>query len=508
MTALNKVLKRTLKNPQQFIERAGSIKLRKYQTQVAKAIINSVTKDLGLSFVVMFPRQSGKNELQAQIESYLLTLYSTLNKDIVKISPTWKPQSLNAMRRLERVLSTNLITKTQYEKEEGFIFRVGSARIHFFSGQPESNIVGATANLLLEVDEAQDVDIQKFDKDISPMASSTNATRVFWGTAWTDTTLLARELRAARKLQREDHIKRVFICTAITVSREVPAYGKFVTEQVQKLGRNNPLIRTQYFSEMINSEGGMFPPDRRTAMQGTHSKLTTPTPREQYAFLIDVAGEDENATLDLDRMSNPGRDSTVLTIVRANTETLQDPIIRAPTYEVVSRRAWIGTKHSTLYKVILDLAKFWNPLWIVIDATGVGAGLSSFLVAALGDHVIPYLFTSATKSALGWEFISLCESGRFKDHKPERGYPNIKDDRYEFWHQIDYLQMEVIPGPDRKLRWGVPDGTRDVDGELVHDDYVISAALTTVLDQQNWIISGDPAIIHAPDPLSDLDNGF
>jgi hypothetical protein len=207
-------------------------------------------------------------------------------------------------------------------------------------------------------------------------------------------------------------------------------------------------------------------------------------------------------------MSNPGRDSTVLTIVRANTETLTDPIIRAPTYEVVSRRAWIGLKHSSIYATILDLAKIWMPLWMVIDSTGVGAGLSSFLVNALGQHVLPFIFTSSTKSALGWDFISLCETGRFKDHKPERGYPNLKDDRFQFWNQIDYVQMEVIPGPERKLRWGVPDGTRDISGELVHDDYVISAALASVLDQQNWITSGEPAIIHAVDPLQELSRGF
>ena len=45
--------------------------------------------------------------------------------------------------------------------------------------------MGATASLLLEVDEAQDVAINKFDKDIDPMADSSNATRIFWGTAWT-----------------------------------------------------------------------------------------------------------------------------------------------------------------------------------------------------------------------------------------------------------------------------------------------------------------------------------
>jgi len=90
------------------------------------------------------------------------------------------------MRRLERVLERNLLTcgsVCSWKKEQGYIYRVGTARIYFLSGQPSANIVGATASTLLVCDEAQDVSIRKWDKEINPMAASTNATRVFWGRA-------------------------------------------------------------------------------------------------------------------------------------------------------------------------------------------------------------------------------------------------------------------------------------------------------------------------------------
>ena len=94
-----------------FVNSASGIKLRKYQRGVAQAIAQSIATGAGLSFVVMFPRQSGKNELQAQLETYLLTIFHSNPCDIVKVSPTWKPQTLNAMRRLERVLGTNVLSK-------------------------------------------------------------------------------------------------------------------------------------------------------------------------------------------------------------------------------------------------------------------------------------------------------------------------------------------------------------------------------------------------------------
>jgi hypothetical protein len=95
--------KEILRDVSLFCEGSG-IRLRSYQKQVAESIVDSAIRGKGLSFVVIFPRQSGKNELQAQLEAYLLSVCSVEGTELVKVSPTWKPQSLNAMRRLERVL--------------------------------------------------------------------------------------------------------------------------------------------------------------------------------------------------------------------------------------------------------------------------------------------------------------------------------------------------------------------------------------------------------------------
>ncbi len=209
-TDLISASKHALRSPGLFIRYTSATRLRRYQQGVCEAICDSVLNRRGLTFVVMFPRQSGKNELQAQLETYLLALFCDTPAEIVKVSPTLKPQSLNAMRRLERTLKKNLYLSQVWHKEAGTLYRVAEARIHFLSGADESNIVGATANLLLEVDEAQDIAIAKFDKDIAPMAASSNATRVFWGTAWTGQTLLARESRAASQAQAADGLRRVF----------------------------------------------------------------------------------------------------------------------------------------------------------------------------------------------------------------------------------------------------------------------------------------------------------
>ena len=505
MAELKTVLKEALREVCQFAEQTSAIKLRKYQIEVARAIVDSVIYQKGLTFVVMFPRQSGKNELQAQIETYLLMVLSPLDTEMVKASPTWKPQTINAMRRLERVLARNLVTRNRWVKESGYIYRLNSARIFFLSGGETANVVGATANTLLECDEAQDVSVAKWDKDFAPMAASTNATRVFWGTAWTSRTLLAREYRAAKEAQQRDGIRRVFRIDASDVSKEVPAYGKFVAEQIQKLGMNHPLIRTQYYSQEIDAEGGMFPDYRLRLMKGYHSFQDTPLPYDAiYAMTIDVAGEDEAATdLQVGSLKNPGRDSTALTIFEVDLATVKDPMIKAPVYKVVSRCVWTGKKHTSLYSVLCGIIDLWRPRYVVVDSTGVGAGLASFLERAFPNKVIPFLFTSKSKSDLGWKYLAVVETGRFRE--PVSGVQSTI-----FWQQLMYCQSEVLEGPGKIMRWGVPDGTRDdLTGDQVHDDALISAALCAVLDDQEWAIIGAPVVISKPDPLLEIDEeGF
>jgi len=488
-----------------FALKLSLIKLRSYQIAPARAVINSVLNDLGLTIVIVMPRQSGKNELQAQLECYLLRRFCRSDQDMVKASPTWKPQSLNAMRRLERVLKKNPLTKSAWKKESGYIFRVGSACIAFLSGAPDTNIVGQTANLLLQLDEAQDIQIQKYDKDLVNMVASTNATRVFWGTMWTSKTLLAREIRMARQAEAEDGIRRVFIYNADDVRSEVPAYGRFVDTQVQRLGRNHPLIKSQLFSEEIDAEGGMFTTERRALMQGHHSWRETPEPDKIYAMLLDVAGEDEAATEDGDfELSSQDRNHTAVTIVEIDMSTLRVETVKAPTYRTVWRKEWIGDKHTAIYSQLVGIANHWAARWLVADATGVGAGLVSFLDKALPGKVIPFVFTRKSKSQLGWGFLAVVETGRYREYAP------LEQNKLQntLWTQVEYCQCSVVTGPDRTISWGVPDGTRDHrTGELVFDDMLVSSALCWVLDQQEWG-TGESHVIDADDPFAGMDEVF
>ena len=68
---------------------------------MALAILDSVFGRKGLTFSVEMARQGGKNELSAQLELLLLTLYMAESQNLVKCSPTFKPQTVISMARLK-----------------------------------------------------------------------------------------------------------------------------------------------------------------------------------------------------------------------------------------------------------------------------------------------------------------------------------------------------------------------------------------------------------------------
>jgi len=559
---------------------ACHVALRPYQRVIALAIKRSIIHNLGLTFVVVLPRQSGKNELQSHLFSWLLFRYAKAGGRIVSVSPTFKPQTTNNMDRVKVSLDACVGSRGLWKSSKGYLYCLGNARLQFFSGEPRAKVVGATADLLLSVDEAQSVSPAKYDKDFSPMTASTNATRVFWGTAWTSDTLLERQRRLATQAQQKDGIQRVFFYTADDVRRLVPAYGQHVDSIIAELGRNNPLVRTQYFSESIDAQSGMFNPARLLLIQSDRPPLESPSlfrspemgragegsgvgsgpalsvveavgldsplPKSEvfgdrvasrsaaegglgvgrgagpgvgpdspppflglkmgeagggsFAFLIDIAGQDESKMNVLQSfdvgLGNPGRDSTALSILEIDLSTLE--ALQRPTYHVVARHSWVGENHLTVFGKLKNLAETWNPQHIVMDATGVGEGLWALMDRAFPTRVIPVKFTQQGKSEIGWRFLSIIETGRFRDH--------VHTDEVRL--QYTKCICEILPGPAKTLRWGVPDGTRGPDGELIHDDFILADSLTAILDRLEWYIHLEPISNEGWDPLEEMDHNL
>ena len=272
------------------------MKLRPYQQEVAKAVIDSIQCGKGLTLSVEIARQGGKNELSAHLEVLLLTLYMARGGNLIKCSPTFKPQTIISIQRLRERLNEFGFDGI-YQTQMSYIIQLGASRAIFLSAEESSSVVGHTADVLLEIDESQDVSKEKYGKEFRPMGSVTNVTTVHYGTTWDDSTLLDEVKQTNLELEKRDGIKRHFRYDWQEVGSYNPEYLKFVQAERERLGENHPLFRTQYALLPISGGGRFLSREQVVGMQGKHQRSSRPENGEFYIAGIDLAGEGDDVSL-------------------------------------------------------------------------------------------------------------------------------------------------------------------------------------------------------------------
>jgi hypothetical protein len=440
--------------------RASIARLRPYQREVALAILDSVFSRKGFTFSIEIARQGGKNELSAQLELLLLTLYMTEPKNLVKCSPTFKPQTVISMMRLKDRLNDAGFNGI-WVAELGYIIRLGNARAIFLSADESANVVGNTAHLLLEIDESQDVGKEKYDKEFKPMGATTNVTTVHYGTTWDDATLLEEIKQTNLELERKDGKRRHFRYDWQEVAQYNADYRAYVEAERERLGENHPLFPTRYRLLPIHSGGGFLDCQQQAQISGQHSRKHQPDGDKVYVAGVDLAGEAEDeAGL---KSPNPRRDATVVTIGELDFSTGNE-VLREPLIRVIEHSWWTGKKHSELYPQLVDILKnVWHCRRVVVDATGVGQPVSSFLRKSLGSRVSPFTFTAQSKSQLGFKLLATVNSGRLKMYTGD-GSPEYQ----EFWLELERAQSHYRSNQTMNFY---------VDPSRGHDDFLMSLAL-------------------------------
>jgi hypothetical protein len=437
-------------------------RLRPYQKEVALAILDSVFNRKGYTFSVEIARQGGKNELSAQLELLLLTLYMAEPLNLIKCSPTLKPQAMISMMRLKERLNDAGFGGI-WSGELGYIIRLGNARAIFLSADSSANVVGNTAHILLEVDESQDVSWEKYSKEFKPMGATTNVTTVHYGTTWDDSTLLEEVKQTNLEMERRDGVRRHFRYDWQEVARYNAAYSSYVEAERERLGEDHPLFLTQYRLLPIRGGGGFFSPQQKAQLQGTHLRRHRTEPGKIYLAGIDLAGEAEEEEGARLRALKPRQDSTVVTIGELD-RTVCDNLAKQPCIRVVEHYRWTGKKHAELYPQLVDLLKsVWNCRRVTVDATGAGQPVYSFLRESLGSRVFPFVFTAKSKSELGFNLLAAVNSGRLKMYAGDGS-----QEYREFWSEIEMAKSQYRPSQTLNFY---------VDPASGHDDFLMSLAL-------------------------------
>jgi hypothetical protein len=294
------------------------------------------------------------------------------------------------------------------------------------------------------------------------MGSAANVTTILYGTTWDDNTLLEEAKQANLELERKDGIKRHFRYDWQEVGKYNPDYVKFVEAERQRLGEEHPLFRTQYALLPITHGGGFLSRQQITLMLGEHHRQSQPEGKRTYIAGVDLAGEHEPEMVGGNIPGNDrgkGRDSTVITVAEVDTTNPSQLMLK-----VVEQYQWTGTPHSQLYTQMAHILKnAWHCHRIVVDATGIGQPVASFLKKELGSRVIPFVITSKSKSDMGFELLSLVNSGRLKLYKQD-GSREYKETLFE----LERARAQYRPNQTMNFY---------VDHQEGHDDFLVSLAL-------------------------------
>ncbi|WP_214737426.1 terminase [Exiguobacterium sp. s162] len=472
-----------------------------YQLEVCDAIIRSCLLGLGWQFVIMQTRQSGKNEESSFIEQYLLLYgwYYNVRISGVKFAPVHKPQVQASMDRLEGAdtpdsggMAGSILTKHAFRKSDGYKFHMGTPRDSnkwaFLSINPSANVASQTAFTLLEGDEAQDIDTNKWERDAQPMGSFNNATTVFWGVAWTKEShiykAMNQSLEMEKRLEKElgYRPKLVFKIDAHRViASGNDNYRKAFENQVARLGVNHIAIQTQYLLNFVDSIGRFFDAEQVARIYAT-SETTRIGPKsdEVYVFAIDVAGQEEEVTtLNDETIGKEKRDSTSMHIGRLD---------RDGTIMPVCWYHWTGEAHSKVRDQITAIIKHWNTIGGTCDATGIGEPLAHYLKETFpNQEVEAYKFKAQgdeNKSKLGYLAYSYVANDRIKIPRQ----PTADKEQSELWLELKW-QIENLVRVAKKqqtINFHVPQNAKPrFAGHVPHDDMVISLFL---LMRAAWII--------------------
>lgn len=432
--------------------------LRHYQLECARAIVDSVARGDGKIFTVMFARQMGKNETSAQIEAYLMARYADGGGNIVKAAPAFKPQVIASILRLKATLEASPTTRGRWQPSFGYMIALDEASTTFLSADTSANVVGATASLLLEIDEAQDVDPDKYDREFRPMASSTNATTVLYGTAWNETSLLERQRRANLDREEAGHERLHFEYAWDVLGALKPAYHSFVEAEILRLGIDHPGIQTQYLLHTLSDAGRLFSAVQREAMRGTHERQTERLDEEMIVAGIDLAGEDEQSERAQSLGHVPRRDSTVVTIGRVTRDASGSPSL-----EVIDHVWWTGREQVWQHNELLRLWDRWRFTRVSIDASGIGAGVAAFLAMGHNQRLDRVVFSVQAKSALAYTALSMANTGRLSIYRSTGAR-----EWSQCWSEIEACRYEMRA--HELMSWQVP-------AREGHDDFVASLLL-------------------------------
>lgn len=461
-----------------------------YQEQFSKRVIRSILMNDGAEITALFSRQSGKSETIAVTVGGLMIILPILaNMPMFADDPRlmmfkdglwvgiFAPSQRQAQITYGR-LKARLQCKTaiailedpefnlQFSTSNGqTVALTNGSFATAISASDGSNIEGESFKLII-CEECQDISNYKIRKSIHPMGAAYNASIVKIGTA---TTFKGDFYEAIQRNKREmqsksTHIRNHFEYDYEVASKYNPKYAKYVEGEKKRLGENSDEFRMSYKLEWI-IERGMFVDIDKFEKNNCEFSLERVISDRQATHVagIDLGGKN---------------DDTIITVceVNWNMPVIMETKVEEETGEEITYMAyntyikdWYCIRgvddYEEQYVMIVDYLELFSLARVVCDATRESS-VSHRLRANLRCEVIPYIFTTKSKSELYKHLEKEISSGRARVCAGDK--TQVSPEYRDFMQQLGDLQKGysgthlVVAHPEEKG---------------AHDDYPDSWAL-------------------------------
>lgn len=346
-----------------------------YQEEVSDRILEALIQNLRLTsnateedikklklveLPIEFSRQSGKTTAVVYTVEFILTWLSVRFDRQIHIG-IFAPQIEQAktdfdrlklaLRRVKNMIVVDEATEKLIKEQENaktLVLPDGSS-CYIAPVSKTSHPESKTLDLMI-FEESQDLDDQIVKESIWPIGASTNAPRIYIGTAGTSIKYFYRlgQSGKALKLYFNDIVAQRRETYEKTGDSKHLIYEQTVTQEIELHGIDADEIQRPYFGKWLIGTGNF-------------------TTQEELESLVENRGITYHHTkmecfAGIDTAKHP--DSTVVTIIRFNTETGKKELIN-----------WCelrGENYQDQFDIIKDFLSHYRVIAIAIDSTGQG----------------------------------------------------------------------------------------------------------------------------------------
>lgn len=400
----------------------------KYQRKITHAIIDGIEKSRSgeetVEIPIELPRQSGKTTAVVDTVEFILAAgVRYFGKPLaIGIFAPEKEQASTDFDRLKmqylELAKLGFSTKVKTKTDLKFPQKWNSKTIRLFDRQgrflgevyifpitktshPESK----TLDVII-IEETQDVDDDRMKKAVFPMGASTNALRVYVGTAGNRICYFKKQIDSnPRKIIIP--LEEVFSDRQEMFNRSGDnshlLYKKFVDHEIKENGIEDDYIQTQYYLKWIIGSGQFTTAEDIDALVGNFGLIT----ENRKRILKDKDGNEIKKDpypvfIGIDTAKHP--DKTVVTALRNNEDLPK--VKKKDEAEVVRGQIcnWLvlrGENYEDQFEIITDwLKRFDNILGIGIDATGQGDFMPDKFERHTGYNIKRVKFTVESKDVI------------------------------------------------------------------------------------------------------------